>query len=134
VAGVAAAGGTAFTATGLTRSASASQFIGGTVSQSVSAGGSLDRVVYGFNDSPTNTQINSITLTFSNAHGRTVTVVATGTWSDDNSPGDPDATGFTCTEGDSNVFACSPTLAGGASSAYMTALTNLSVTVADVNP
>jgi hypothetical protein len=79
-AGLAAAAGSAFTATGLNTSGTAAlpQFVGGTVNQAVS-GGTLDSIVYSFTDG-TNSAVNGITLTFANTNtdGRTVTAVATG--------------------------------------------------------
>ncbi|MGX6605854.1 hypothetical protein ACWKSP_27560 [Micromonosporaceae bacterium Da 78-11] len=78
VAGAVAAGSTAFTATGVTSTAPASQFVGGTVSQSVT-GAALSNIAYTFSD-PTNTIISSVTLTFlsSSADGKTVTLAPTG--------------------------------------------------------
>jgi hypothetical protein len=79
-AGLAAAGGSAFTATGLATSgtAASAQFVGGTISQAVT-GGTLSSIAYGYTN-PTNTAVNTITLTFANANAdtRAVTAVATG--------------------------------------------------------
>ena len=78
VAGLVAATGSAFTGTGLATTAGATQFVGGTVSQTVT-GATLTGIVYGFADGPANTLVNGITLSFSNtADGRTVSVAPTG--------------------------------------------------------
>jgi hypothetical protein len=80
VAGIAAAGGSAFTATGLatTGNAASAQFVGGTVTQEVT-GGTLSNIEYGYVADGTNTSVNTITLTFANAlsNGRAVTATAT---------------------------------------------------------
>jgi hypothetical protein len=75
-AGLATASGAAFTATGLNDTTSGTQFLGGTVHQTVT-GADLVSVVYGYTDL-TNTEVNSIVLTFANANGETVTVTANG--------------------------------------------------------
>ncbi|WP_203780379.1 hypothetical protein [Paractinoplanes rishiriensis] len=77
-AGVVAAGTTALTGTGLATTAGASQFVGGTVSQSVT-GATLESVTYAFSDG-TKTIVNSVTLAFSTgtATGKTVTITPTG--------------------------------------------------------
>jgi hypothetical protein len=77
VAGLVAAGTSAFTATGVTNNAGSTQFVGGTVSQSVT-GATLSSIVYGFADS-SNTAIHTATLTFADANsdGLTPTVVFT---------------------------------------------------------
>jgi hypothetical protein len=79
-AGLVAAGGSAFTATGLATSgtAASAQFVGGTISQAVT-GATLNSIVYGYVDG-THTAVNSIILTFANANadGRAATAVATG--------------------------------------------------------
>lgn len=49
VAGLAVAGGTAFTGTGVINNAGATQFVGGTVNQSVT-GATLSSVVYSFGE------------------------------------------------------------------------------------
>ena len=67
VAGVLAAGSFAFTSTGVTNSAGATQFVGGTISQSVT-GATLATVVYGFSDAPANTAVHTVALTFSDAN------------------------------------------------------------------
>jgi hypothetical protein len=72
------AGGTAFTGTGLATTAPSTQFLGGTVSQTVT-GATLSGVNYGFADGPANTQVNSISLAFTNtADGRAVAVAPSG--------------------------------------------------------
>lgn len=77
VAGLVAATGSAFTATGLATTAGATQFVGGTVSQSVT-GATLSSLVYGFTDT-TKTAVNSVTLTFGDATGgKTPTISLTG--------------------------------------------------------
>ena len=82
-AGVVAAAGAAFTATGIETSGNADvpQFIGGTVSQAVT-GATLNDIEYGFvgGGSGPKTAISSITLTFtdSNADGMTVAAVPSG--------------------------------------------------------
>ena len=77
--GVIAATGSAFTGTGLTNNAGSSQFVGGTVSQSVT-GATLSSLVYTFGNAPANTAVHSFALTFAdgNADGVTPTVVLTG--------------------------------------------------------
>ncbi|MBK5306252.1 MAG: hypothetical protein JJD92_06140 [Frankiaceae bacterium] len=77
--GVVAATGSAFTATGVTNNAGASQFIGGTISQSVK-GATLSSVAYSFGDAPANTAVHSVALTFADANsdGITPSVVFTG--------------------------------------------------------
>jgi hypothetical protein len=79
VVGVLATTGSAFTGSGLTNSAGASQFVGGTISQSVT-GATLASLQYTFGDAPANTAVHSFALTFAdgNADGVTPTVVLTG--------------------------------------------------------
>jgi hypothetical protein len=79
VAGLAAVGGSAFTGTGVTSNAGSTQYVGGTVSQSVT-GATLTSVAYGFGDAPINTAVHSVALTFADAasDGKTPTVVFTG--------------------------------------------------------
>jgi hypothetical protein len=116
--GIAAlAGGTAFTGTGVTDNAGATQFLGGTVSQSVT-GATLSNVAYGFADAPANTEVNSITLTFGDATGG-----KTPTISLNNSSG----TAFTCTAIDGTTFksTCTPSTSG----TYQTGLESVAVTV-----
>jgi hypothetical protein len=77
VAGLVAAGTSAFTGTGVTNNAGATQFIGGTVSQSIT-GGTLSSVAYTFGDD-SNTAIHTATLTFADANtdGKTPTIAFT---------------------------------------------------------
>ena len=79
VAGLAAVGGSAFTGTGVTRTAAATQYVGGTVSQSVT-GATLSGVAYAFGDGPANTAVHSVALTFADAaaDGKTPAIVFTG--------------------------------------------------------
>jgi hypothetical protein len=79
VSGLVAAGGAAFTGTGVTNSAGSNQFVGGTVSQGVT-GATLSGVVYAFGDAPANTAVHAVALTFAdvNSDGKTPTVVFTG--------------------------------------------------------
>jgi hypothetical protein len=76
--GLAVAGGAAFTATGLTTTAGSTQFVGGTVTQTVT-GATLNGVDYSFSDAPANTLVNSVVLTFANdALGRGASVSLNG--------------------------------------------------------
>jgi hypothetical protein len=116
VAALVAATGSAFTGTGLATSgtAASAQFVGGTVSQTVT-GATLTDISYGFTDT-TDTAVNSISLTFSGtADGRTVAVAPSG----------GSGATFTCTAVASNSSTCSPDTAG---TSY-TGLTSLAVTV-----
>jgi hypothetical protein len=99
VAGLVAAGTSAFTATGVTNNAGSTQFVGGTVSQSIT-GGTLSSVVYAFADG-TNTSIHTATLTFANANtdGITPTIEFTAT----------SAQPFSCTAISSQVSTCTTT-------------------------
>jgi hypothetical protein len=107
------AGGTAFTGTGLANSAPETQFLGGTVSQTVS-GATLSGVSYAFADAPANTAVQTINLTFSNtADGRTVSVAPSGGTGD-----------FTCSAVSSNASTCTFIGTGG-----YTGLTSIAVTV-----
>jgi hypothetical protein len=117
VAGVIAASGSAFTGTGLGNTAPATQFVGGTVSQTVT-GATLAGITYSFADGPADTLVNSIALAFSTtADGRTVAVAPAG------------GTGgtFTCTDVATNASTCTfvPTLA---ETGYL-GLTGVDVTV-----
>ncbi|WP_138413966.1 hypothetical protein [Sinomonas gamaensis] len=107
------ASGTAFTGTGLANTAPATQFLGGTVGQTVT-GATLAGVSYAFADAPANTEVNTINLTFANtADGRTVAVTPSG------------GTGsFTCTAVASNASTCTFTGTGG-----YTGLTSIDITV-----
>lgn len=116
--GVAAlAGGTAFTGTGVTDNAGATQFLGGTVSQSVT-GATLSAVDYAFADAPANTEVNSITLTFGDATGGKTPTISLNNGS---------GTAFTCTAIDGTTFksTCTPATAG----TYQTGLSSVAVTV-----
>ena len=121
IAGLASLGGSAFTGTGVANNAPASQFVGGTVSQTVT-GATLESVGYAFADGPANTQVQTINLTFSNtADGRTVSVTPTG-----------GATGvgtFSCTGVATNASTCTYTPGTDTLAGY-TDLTSLDVTVA----
>jgi hypothetical protein len=80
IAGVLAAGGAAFTATGITtssRAAASSQFIGGTVGQGVESGVNLANIAYATNGP--GTVVTGIDLTFvgATADGKTPTLVLT---------------------------------------------------------
>jgi hypothetical protein len=79
VAGLVAAGGSAFTGSGLTNNAGSAQYVGGTVSQSVT-GATLSTVAYSFGDAPANTAVHSVALVFADAttDGKTPTVAFTG--------------------------------------------------------
>jgi hypothetical protein len=115
VAGVVAASGSAFTGTGLGNTAPATQFVGGTVSQTVT-GATLTGITYSFADGPANTLVSSIALAFSTtADGRTVAVTPAG------------GTGaFTCTDVASNASTCS--FVTGSATGYL-GLTGIDVTV-----
>ncbi|RKO25306.1 hypothetical protein D7Z96_05675 [Pseudarthrobacter phenanthrenivorans] len=77
VTGLALAAGSAFTGTGVVNAAGSSQFVGGTVSQTVT-GATLNSLVYGFTDG-TNTAVNKVTLTFAEGvAGKVPTVSLTG--------------------------------------------------------
>jgi len=87
VTGLALAAGSAFTGAGLVNAAGPSQFVGGTVSQTVT-GATLTNLQYGFTDG-TNTAVNKVTLTFApGAEGKSVGLSLAG--------GTP--TGFSCTD------------------------------------
>lgn len=79
VAGLVAAGGSAFTGTGVTNNAGATQFVGGQVSQSV-AGATLSSVAYTFAGDGSNTAVHSVSLTFADANAdlKVPTIVFTG--------------------------------------------------------
>ena len=95
--------GSAFTGTGVTTSgtAASAQFVGGTVSQSVT-GATLSSIVYTYADT-TNTAVNQATLTFADSatDGKTPTVAF--------SAGTP--VGFSCTaiESTGHTSTCTPT-------------------------
>ena len=103
VAGLVAATGSAFTGSGLTNNAGSSQYVGGTISQTIS-GATLTSIDYSFGDAPANTAVNSVALTFadSNADGKTPTVAFTG----------GNAVTFTCTAIDSTTHVSTCTTDG----------------------
>jgi hypothetical protein len=114
VAGLVAAGGSAFTATGLARTAPASQYVGGTVSQSVT-GATLSDVSYHFSDAPANTSVASITLTLSgDVEGKTPSITLAGV-----------SKPFSCTEVSEGSSTCTPTTPLD----YAVGVTGISVTV-----
>jgi hypothetical protein len=81
VAGVVAAGSTAFTAgagLGLTETstATATRFIGGTVTQTVT-GARVNGIAFAYANGPSNTQITGVTITFNDASADGKTVVVT---------------------------------------------------------
>ncbi|NKX55426.1 hypothetical protein [Arthrobacter mobilis] len=115
VAGLTFAAGSAFTGTGVTNNAGATQFIGGTVTQTVT-GATLSTVGYGFTDA-TKTAVNKVTLTFADATGgKTPSIELNGA-----------ANGFTCEPVTQNVDngAFESTCAGPA----LTGLSSIAVTV-----
>jgi len=69
LAGIVGLGGAAFTGTGVTSNAGAAQFVGGTVTQTVT-GATLSTIAYGYTDT-TNTAVNQVTLTFADANANT---------------------------------------------------------------
>jgi hypothetical protein len=116
LAGVVGLGGAAFTSTGVTNSAGASQFVGGTVSQSVT-GATLSSVAYTFGDAPANTAVHSALLTFadSNTDAKTPTVAFTG----------GNAVAFTCTAIEATGHTSTCTTAG----ADRTGVTSIAITI-----
>ncbi|WP_213008452.1 hypothetical protein [Paractinoplanes toevensis] len=107
-AGVVAAGATAMTGSGVTwggsNGATASQFIGGTVVQTVS-GANITNVTY--NRDATGAQTSSIAITLTSTVGKVVTITpAGGAWSDTtNVPADAaDADEWSCTDGSTVVL------------------------------
>jgi hypothetical protein len=115
IAGVIAAGSSAFTAGGLTLLAGQeATSLGGTVTQNVTGAIALNNIAYGYAD-PNQLDVNLITLTFgTTAAGRTITV-------DLNNAGDA---GFVCAVGATpfTTVTCTPTVA-------FTGLNQLDVTV-----
>jgi hypothetical protein len=113
--GLAGLAGSAFTGTGVTTTGSAAspQFVGGTVSQSVS-GATLSNIAYGFTDT-TNTAVNQVTLTFADASAdaKIPTIAFTATA----------AVPFTCSaiESTGHTSTCAPTT-GGTSQSGATAI------------
>jgi hypothetical protein len=115
IAGLAFVGSVAFTGTGVTNTAGSSQFIGGTVSQTVT-GATLTNIVYGFTDT-TDTAVNQVTLTFADGTGaKTPELSLTG---------GTQAT-FTCTAIDPTLFTSTCTAATGTS---QTGVTSANITV-----
>lgn len=117
VAGIAFAGGSAFTGTGLTTTAAESQFIGGQVSQSVT-GATLAGVDYDFTDATQET-VSTINLSFANTEdGKPVAVTPKG-----------GAGGtFKCSDVSTNASTCTFTPTVGTETGY-TGLTGLDITV-----
>ena len=74
VAGIVAASGSAFTGAGLTNNAAASQFVGGSVSQSVT-GATLDSIHYVTDTS--GTSVTAVNLVFADGSADSKTVTAT---------------------------------------------------------
>jgi hypothetical protein len=121
VAGLALAGGSAFTGTGVTTTgtAASAQFVGGTVSQSVT-GATLDSIVYGFTDG-TDSKVSTIRLTFTGtADGHAVTAGPAG--------GGAGVGTFSCSATSANVSDCTYTAGTDLFLGY-TGLTSLDVTV-----
>lgn len=116
VAGLVAAGTSAFTASGVTNTAGPGQFVGGTVSQTIS-GATLAGVAYAFSDAPANNAIHAVTLTFAgnSADGQTPSIVFTATTAEP----------FTCTaiDGTTHVSTCT------ADSADQTGAASIAITV-----
>lgn len=120
VAGLAFASGSAFTGTGLTTTAPTTQFVGGTVSQSVT-GATLSDIAYGFGADATQSKVATISLTFTNtADGRTVTVAPSG--------GGAGVGTFSCGVTSGNASDCTYTPGSDTFTGYM-GLTSLAVTV-----
>lgn len=77
-AGVIAAGTTALTGSGVVRTGTAAdQFVGGTVTQTIT-GAQVTGVVYGYYDTNSQNQVNSIAITVAGANGKTLTVTPGG--------------------------------------------------------
>jgi hypothetical protein len=120
VAALAALGGSAFTGTGLDNTAPATQFVGGTVTQTVT-GATLASIDYSYADAPANTEVSSISLTFTNtADGHTVAVTPSG--------GGAGVGTFSCTDVASNASSCTYTAGTDTLTGYK-GLTSLDVTV-----
>jgi hypothetical protein len=109
--------GSAFTASGVTNNAGSTQFVGGTVSQSVT-GATLSSVAYSFGDAPANTAVHSALLTFADANtdAKTPTVAFSG----------GNAVAFTCTAIEATGHTSTCTTDG----ADRTGVTGLAITVA----
>lgn len=120
VAGLAFASGSAFTGTGLSTTAGPTQFVGGTVSQSIT-GATLSDIAYGFGADATKTKVATINLTFTGtADGHTVTVAPSG--------GGAGVGTFSCSVTTSNASDCTYTVGSDTFNGY-TGLTSLDVTV-----
>jgi hypothetical protein len=115
--GVVMAGGAAFTATGVTDEATASQFVGGSFSQTVTGGTELSSIVYSYADNtpPSGpgdteyTEIDSVLLTFADVPAGVTTPTIQFTTTDD-TPADAD-TAWTCSAigtPSANESACIP--------------------------
>ncbi|MFI5889189.1 hypothetical protein ACIA5D_03610 [Actinoplanes sp. NPDC051513] len=77
-AGVIAAGTTALTGSGVVRTGTAAdQFVGGTVTQTIT-GATVTGVVYGYYDTNSQNQVNSIAITVAGASGKTLTITPGG--------------------------------------------------------
>jgi hypothetical protein len=117
LAGAVGIGGVAFTSTGVTNNAGGSQFVGGTVTQSVN-GATLSSIDYSFTDGA-NTSINAVLLTFADANADTKvpTVVFSAATQES----------FTCSAVSTEVHTsnCIPTAAGPT----QTGATGIAVTV-----
>lgn len=118
-AGAALAAGSAATGAGVTNSAPSSQFIGGTVSQTV-VGATLDTIHYTTDTVGSAYGVTGVTLTFHDDHSDGATVALTAT-SDDGGSGT-----FTCGNvvASTNVSTC--TIATGT---VITGLSGITVTV-----
>jgi hypothetical protein len=129
LAGLVAAGGAAFTDTGVTDQAGAAQFVGGTVTQSVT-GATLANIAYGFADPSgggdgvsANTEVDQVTLTFDDA----------------NTNGLIPTLGFTATNDTSAGWSCTPITAitfvsvCNPASGTIVGLTAIAVTVPSTN-
>lgn len=113
--GIALAAGSAFTGAGVTSNAGATQFIGGTVGQSVT-GATLSNIAYHFTDS-TNTAMDEVTLAFADPTGGKTPTVSLNSGS---------GISFTCTPIDAgSASSCTPSTPGQS----QTGLESIAVTV-----
>lgn len=115
VAGLAFAASAAYTGTGVTNNAGASQFVGGSVTQTVT-GATLSDLAYGFTDA-SKTAVNKVTLTFADAANGTAPTLtlAGGTQAQ-----------FTCTVIDSITF---KSVCDAATGTSQTGVTGATITV-----
>jgi hypothetical protein len=115
--GLAAAGGSALTGSGITNNAGASQFVGGSISQGIT-GATLSSIAYTFGDAPVNTAVHSFLVTFGDANvdAKTPTVALTG----------GNAVAFTCTAVEATLHTSTCTTDG----ADRTGVTSTLITVA----